>query len=75
MQKAANHFDTYHISIKDGKVFPGNEQEELSYLMEDFARWLPDMTLHVSIHDMGPHLMEMTSGLRSTVCWPPENVS
>ncbi|KAG8893491.1 F-actin-capping protein subunit alpha [Tulasnella sp. 403] len=56
--KAESHFDTYHITVNDGDVdaVGGLRARDMLDFLADIAPNLPNMTFHVSFHDMGPHV-------------------
>ncbi|KAG8906215.1 F-actin-capping protein subunit alpha [Tulasnella sp. 403] len=81
--KAERHFDTYHITLNDGDVDAtgGPRAADLVDLLTDIAPSLPNMTIHVSFHDMGPHIygddfrVEVKRVLAQGAYLSPENIT
>jgi hypothetical protein len=60
LEEVASHLPfSFHLSVKNGKVKVTGERSSLSRaqdikrLIEPFAAWLPDLTMHASDHDKG----------------------
>ncbi|KAG8896928.1 F-actin-capping protein subunit alpha [Tulasnella sp. 403] len=57
ISNARKHHDTYRINVVDGKTeIVGRRRADMADLLSDIAPLLPNLTLHLSIHDMGAHV-------------------